>query len=174
MPGYLDQYGAGEEKRNSLIRRAVVSVLIAAVAITLGWYLFENRHQESIVKAFLSNVRKGDLREAYRIWGCTASKPCSGYEFDRFLRDWGPAKSGMPANDDGPPDLKILSLSDSEACNNGVLLTVDVNSKRTEKLWVDRSSDDINFAPYPICPHQSPYAIMVHRTVGKLRIPLLK
>jgi hypothetical protein len=174
MPGYLDQYGAGEEERNSLIKRAIVSVLVTAVVLILGWYLFENHHQESVVKTFLSDLRKGDLQAAYRVWGCTSAKPCSGYEYDKFLRDWGPVKPGMPANDDGPPDPGILSISDSEACNNGVLLTVDVNSKRTEKLWVDRSSDEIDFAPYPICPHQSPYAIMAHRTIGKLRIPLLK
>jgi hypothetical protein len=44
-------------------------------------------------------------------------------------------------------------------------------------LWVDKNSkqnDTINFAPYPICPHKSPFAIMIHRTVGRLRKPLLK
>jgi len=81
---------------------------------------------------------------------------------------------GVPGNDDGPPDLAKLGMSDSESCNNGVLLTVDVNSKRTEKLWVDKSSDEIDFAPYPICPHETPFQIMLHRTIGKLRKPLLK
>jgi hypothetical protein len=58
-----------------------------------------------------------------------------------------------------------------------VLLTVAVNSTRTEKLWVDKGgtgNDGISFAPYPICPHKSPFAIMIHRTIGRLRYPLLR
>ena len=43
-----------------------------------------------------------------------------------------------------------------------------------EKLWVDKASDAISFAPYPICPHKNPFAIMIHRTIGQLRKPLLK
>jgi len=174
MPGYLDQYGAGEEKRNSLIKRAAITALVAVVVLSLGWYLLKNHHQEGVVKTFLQAVRQGDLQGAYRDWGCTSAKPCTGYAFDKFASDWGPATAGVPANDEGQPDLSLLGISDSESCNNGVLLTVDVNSKRTEKLWVDRSSDEINFAPYPICPHKTPIQIMLHRTIGKLRKPLLK
>jgi hypothetical protein len=169
MPGYLDQYGAGEEKRNSLIKRTVISVLTAVVVLGLGWYILKNHHQESVVKSFLQAVRQGDMQSAYRIWGCTSAKPCTGYEFDKFKGDWGPAGG----TEQGPPDLSVLRLADSESCNNGVLLTVDVNSKRIEKLWVDKASDAINFAPYPICPHKSPWAIMIHRTIGQLRKPLL-
>jgi hypothetical protein len=174
MPGYLDQYGAGEEKRNSIIKRALITTLIVTVVGSLTWYLTKNHHQEGVVKSFLQAVKQGNLQDAYRIWGCTAAKPCTGYAFDKFSGDWGPVKAGAPVNDDGPPDLSLLHISDSESCNNGVLLTVDVNSKRSEKLWVDKASDDINFAPYPICPHKSPFAIMLHRTIGKLRKPLLK
>jgi hypothetical protein len=173
MPGYLDHYGAGEEERNSLIKRVVIWLAIALVVVTLGWYLLMNHHQEAVVKTFLQAVRKGDYQAAYRDWGCTAEKPCSGYEFPKFLNDWGPANASAPGNDSGPPDASVLGLSDSESCNNGVLLTVNVNPKRTEKLWVDKSGDAISFAPYPICPHQSPFAIMIHRTLGYLRKPLL-
>jgi hypothetical protein len=174
MPGYLDQYGAGEEQRESTIKRAIIAVVATVVVVWLGWYLLEDHHQEGVVKTFLTAVRSGDLQGAYRDWGCTSAKPCTGYSFEKFLMDWGPSKPGMPANDDGPPDLARLGLTDSESCNNGVFLTVEVNSKRTEKLWVDKSSDEINFAPYPICPHRTPFQIMLHRTVGKLRKPLLK
>jgi len=80
--------------------------------------------------------------------------------------DWG-------AKND-PPDPKVLGIADSESCNTGVLLTVEVNATRTEKLWVEKSGDAISYAPYPICPHKNPWAIMLHRTIGKLRKPLLK
>ncbi len=93
MPGYLDQYGAGEEERNRLIIRSVIAVITVAVLASLGWYLLKNHHQESVVKTFLGDVRRGDYQTAYRDWGCTASdKSCSGYDFDKFTGDWG--KSG--------------------------------------------------------------------------------
>jgi hypothetical protein len=168
MPGYLDQYGAGEEERNRLIIRSVVAVVIVAAATALGWYLLKNHHQESVVKTFLGDVRRGDSQAAYRDWGCTSTKPCSDYDFDRFNDDWGKAAK------DSAPDPAILRLTDSESCSTGVLLTVAVNTTRQEKLWVDKSNDAISFAPYPICPHKSPFAIMIHRTVGQLRKPLLK
>jgi hypothetical protein len=173
MAGYLDHYGAGEEQRNRLVVRTITSIVAIVVITGLGWYLLKNRHQESVIKTFLSSLRKGDYQTAYREWGCTDQKPCSGYTFQKFMSDWGPQSlnsSGAP----DPPDMSVLGLSDSESCNSGVLLTVQLNRGRAEKLWVDKRSDSINFAPYPICPHKSPFAIMIHRTIGQLRKPLLK
>ena len=85
------------------------------------------------------------------------------------MGDWGPGGNAP----DGAPDLSVLALTDSESCNNGVLLTVNVNGRRVEKLWVDKNQDSISYSPYPICPHRNPWAIMLHRTIGKLRKPLL-
>jgi hypothetical protein len=172
MPGYLDQYGAGEERRNRIIIRSIVSVLVIFIVSLLGWYLLRNHHQEGVVKTFLDAVRRGDYQTAYREWGCTAEKPCSGYSFNKFLEDWGGKGTAVSA-----PDPGVLGITDSESCNTGVLLTVAVNNARQEKLWVDKNpkgNEAINFAPYPICPHKSPFAIMLHRTVGRLRKPLLK
>jgi hypothetical protein len=168
MPGYLDQYGEGEEQRNRIIIRSILSVIAIIVLATLGWYLLKNHHQESIVKTFLRAVRGGDYQSAYRDWGCVDDKTCSGYSFEKFKEDW------APASKQDAPDPAVLGITDSESCNNGVLLTVAVNSGRVEKLWVDKTGDRISFAPYPICPHKSPFAIMVHRTIGKLRKPLLR
>ncbi len=85
------------------------------------------------------------------------------------MSDWGAA-----AKNNTPPDPGVIGITDSESCNTGVLLTVSVNNARTEKLWVDKGNDGISFAPYPICPHKSPFAIMIHRTIGRLRYPLLR
>lgn len=166
MPGYLDQYGAGEERRNRIIAISIVAVLAIASLTGLGWYLLKNHHQEGVVKAFVADLRKGDYQAAYRDWGCTPQMPCSGYAFDKFMQDWGPK--------DSPPDPAVLGLIESESCDTGVLLTVTVNRSREEKLWVDRSNDAISFAPYPICPHKTPFEIMIHRTLGRLRKPLLQ
>jgi len=161
MAGYLDQYGAGEERRNRIIIRSIVTVVVLAIVASLGWYLLLNHRQESAVKNFVAAVKRGDTQAAYQIWGCTSSRPCPDYTYDKFLKDWGPGPEG--------PDPNVLALTDSEACNNSVMLTVKVNSKRTEQLWMDRTSDMISFAPISICPHQIPYEIMAHRTLGKLR-----
>jgi hypothetical protein len=167
MPGYLDQYGAGEEQRNRIIIRSILAVIFVVIATSLGWYLLKNHHQESVVKTFLADVRRGDYQAAYRDWGCAAAKPCSSYNFEKFTGDWGSASK------DSAPDPAVLGLTDSESCNTGVLLTVAVNAARQEKLWVDKDNDAISFAPYPICPHKSPFAIMIHRTLGRMRKPLL-
>ena len=166
---YLDQYGEGEEQRNRIIIRTVLAVVLTTVTVAFLWYILKNHHQEGVVKSFLTSVRNGDYQTAYRTWGCTGPKPCSGYEYQKFLSDWAPG-GNIPS---GSPDLSVLSLTDSESCNSGVLLTVNVNAGRVEKLWVDKSRDSISFSPYPICPHKNPWAIMLHRTIGRLRKPLL-
>jgi hypothetical protein len=166
MAGYLDQYGAGEDRRNRIIIRTIVITLSVLILGTLTWYIFKNHHQEGVVKTFVDAVRKGDFQSAYRDWGCTSNKPCRGYSYDQFVGDWGPKGDA--------PDPAIFGLTDSESCNNGVLLTLAVNRSRTEKLWVQKDSDSISYAPYQICPHKNPWAIMLHRTIGKLRKPLLK
>ena len=166
MAGYLDQYGAGEERRNRIIIRSILAVLGTAVVVTLGWYLLLNHHQESVVKSFVAALKRGDTQGAYRIWGCTSANPCPVYPYEKFMKDWGPGPDG--------PNLAVLGLTDSEECNNAVMLTLRVNSNRTEQLWLDKSSDLISFAPFPICPQQIPYEIMAHRTLGKLRKILLQ
>lgn len=166
MPGYLDQYGVGEDRRNRLIIRSILAAVAVLFIGSLGWYLFKNHHQEAVVRTFVNDVRRGDLQAAYRDWGCTTAAACSGYSFDKFSADWGPKGDA--------PDPAMFGLSDSESCNSGVLLTVAVNAQREEKLWVQKGSDAISFAPYRICPHKNPFAIMMHRTVGRLRKPLLK
>ncbi|HVW85077.1 MAG TPA: hypothetical protein VHB50_10375, partial [Bryobacteraceae bacterium] len=94
MPGYLDQYGAGEERRNRIIIRSLVGLVTAVVIAGLSWYVLKNRHQESVVKTFLDALRRHDYQAAYRDWGCTAEKPCTGYSFEKFLGDWGTGASG--------------------------------------------------------------------------------
>jgi hypothetical protein len=169
MPGYLDTYGAGEERRNRIIIRSAIALIVIAIGGSLGWYVLKNHHQESVVRTFVEALRRGDYQSAYRDWGCTPQKPCPEYSFNSFMTDWGTGATAASA-----PDPGVLGITDSESCNTGVLLTVSVSHARTENLWVDKDNDAISFAPYPICPFKSPFAIMIHRTIGRLRKPLLK
>lgn len=162
MASYLDQYGAGEEKRETLIKRLVITVLVIAVFGPLLYYLFKNQHQVGEVNAFLKLVRAKDYKAAYEKWGCTAQTPCPGYAYEKFMEDWGPQSASGP-----------LRITDTESCNAGVIIAVDLNPQREEKLWADKSTQALSFSPYPACPGKSPLANMIHQTVGKLRKPFL-
>ena len=88
MPGYLDQYGAGEEERNRIIIRSIVAVIVAVVLGSLSWYLLKNHHQEGVVKTFLGEVRRGNYQTAYRDWGCTeANHSTSSKEGSKAARN---------------------------------------------------------------------------------------
>jgi len=96
MASYLEQYGAGEERRErraKIIKILVIS-LVALAVIGGGLYFnFHNYREERQVKQFLSKLEARDYKGAYALFGCTDEKPCRYYPFDKFMEDWGP-KSG--------------------------------------------------------------------------------
>jgi hypothetical protein len=159
MAGYLDQYGAGEDKRENFIRNSILVAVLAIAVLALTLYLFRTFPETRTTKAFLNLIRAHDYTSAYTAWGCAT--PCPGYAYDKFLEDWGPKSEG--ASD------PVLRITDSENCGNGVMVTVDVSHGRQEKLFVEKGSKALSFSPVPVCPGKGPWSIMVHRTVGKLR-----
>jgi hypothetical protein len=76
------------------------------------------------------------------LWGCTDAKPCNGYSLQNFMDDWGPGKAD-------PTNFRITK---SRSCGSGVILTVDFDKNREEKLWVQRDDLVIGFSPLPGCP----------------------
>ncbi|MCU1261753.1 MAG: hypothetical protein JWO80_4638 [Bryobacterales bacterium] len=162
MAGYLDQYGAGEDKREAIIKRLVLGAVLVVVFGGLGYYLFKNYAQIRKVDRFLALVRNKDYQGAYQAWGCTPQTPCPSYSFQKFMEDWGP-----------PATSGNVRVSDAESCNAGVIITVDLNTERKEQLWVQKNSSALSFSPYPSCPGKSPLSNMIHQTVGKLRKPFL-
>jgi len=164
MAGYLDQYGAGDERRAAVIKRTVVAIVAAIVLTILPWYIFKNHSQERKVKDFLDLLRKHDYASAYKTWGCEDQKLCSGYPYDRFLEDWGEKSTA---------DAQSLRIEDSESCGSGVMLSVRASRDRKDTLWVERSTNVISFAPTPVCPSKSFWGMAAHLTLGKLRKPFL-
>ena len=164
MAGYLDQYGAGDERRAKIIKRSILAVVVVLVGVLLPWYLFQNHGEERRVKDFLDLLRKHDYQAAYLTWGCGEPKACSGYPYDRFLEDWGDKSSADP---------RQLHIEDSESCGEGVMLSVRANRDRRDTLWVEKSSKIISFAPTPVCPSKSFWGMAAHLTLGKLRKPFL-
>jgi hypothetical protein len=163
MAGYLDQYGAGEEKRENLIKYSVFGLLFVLIFGSLGYYLFKNFPQERKVRAFVEFLRKKDYPGAYSYWGCTVQNPCNAYGYDKFLEDWGP-KGANP---------ETLRIEDSENCMAGVILTVATGPSKQERIWVEKEGGALAFSPFERCPNKTPLSNMIHQTVGKLRKPFL-
>ncbi len=143
MAGYLDSYGAGEERREKIIKRAVIGALAAIVIAGTAYFLFRNWREDRQVRQFLELLRKRDYQSAYQLWGCTSSTPCRDYQFERFLEDWG-AKN--PRGD--PSGARI---SKTRSCEAGVIYTVEYGQDEPLLLWVGRKDQVLGFAPWPSC-----------------------
>jgi hypothetical protein len=144
MAGYLDQYGAGEERRGKIIRNVVISVVALVVIGGALYFNFHNYREERQVKQFMSLLAGKDYKAAYALFGCTDAKPCRYYPIDKFIENWGPAS--------GPSGFDSARVTRSRSCGSGVLLTVDYGSNRQEKLWVERGDKSIGFPPVQGCP----------------------
>jgi hypothetical protein len=143
MAGYLDQYGAGEERRIRIIKTLVIAVVALAVLGSIAFFVFHNYRQEQAVKHFFELLEARDYQSAYSLW-VRSDSDRKGYPFDKFMEDWGPKSPH--------PDVSNYKISRSRSCGSGVILTVDFGSNQQEKLWVQRDDLTIGFSPLPGCP----------------------
>ena len=144
MPGYLDQYGAGEERRIRMIKIVVISLVSLAVIGGILFFVFHNYREERQARQFFALLGARDYKAAYALFGCTDAHPCSGYAFDKFLEDWGPKSPHA--------DAAAARITRSRSCGSGVLLTVDFGGNQQERLWVERKDMSISFPPFQGCP----------------------
>ena len=162
MPGYLDEYGAGDEQREK--RNKLIILLGAGALLLLFLWLFffvwdkteilriqpvarlaqvlRNHRQEGRVKTFFSLLGRHDYKAAYALWNCTDDHPCKEYPFAEFMKDWGPESPARSAQ------FQILR---SRSCGNGVIVTVDLGHGSEQALWVQRDDLIIGFSPFPVC-----------------------
>ena len=144
MPGFLDHYGAGDERREKITKALVITVVALVVAGGVLFFLLHNYRQEKQVKLFFDLLERHDYQAAYALWVRTDSDR-RGYPFDTFLGDWGPQS--------GHRDVTGFRISRSRSCGSGVILTVDFgNSQQQEKLWVQRDDLTIGYSPLTGCP----------------------
>ena len=147
MAGYLDHYGAGEERREKIVKAAALTITFLLVAGGILFFVFHNYRQERQVKRFFEYLSAHDYKSAYALWGCTDARPCTEYPFSAFLQDWGPS-TGAARN------AAQYRIARSRSCGSGVILTVDVGPQHQERLWVQRDDLVIGFSPFPTsnCP----------------------
>jgi hypothetical protein len=144
MGAYLEQYGAGDERRGKIIKTLVISMVSLVVAGCVLFFVFHNYREESRVRRFYALLQAKDYKSAYALFGCTDTTPCRYYGFDKFQEDFGP--------NSGHDDLSNVRISRSRSCGSGVLLTVDFGKNQQEKLWVERHDMSIGFPPVQGCP----------------------
>ena len=144
MPGYLDQYGAGEERRIKIIKTVAISLVSLMILGGILWFVFHNYREEQRVKQFYALLDARDYKSAYAMFGCTEAKPCPGYSFEKFMQDWGPAS--------GHTNLANARITRSRSCGSGVILTVDLGQDKRETLWVERKNMNVGFPPFEGCP----------------------
>ena len=148
MGGYLDQYGAEDERRGKRIKTAIYAALAAVAVVLAGWliaFLFIPNGAERQAQAFLDDLRAGQYQQAYVLWGCTAAQPCSAYAFPEFMKDWGP--DVLPAD-----HLQVLN---GESCGSGTIVDVDAGKAGDKRLWVENGALTLGFPPVNECPHRN-------------------
>lgn len=142
MNNYLDNYGVADARREKRTKRILYSVLTIAVVGGLLWFFFRNYKEEGRVKEFLSLLERQDYKSAYALWGCTEATPCRDYNFESFLRDWG------PKSDAG--NVAAIQRSKVKSCDKGIIQLLQIKGQEVN-LYVDRGTLVIGFAPWPVC-----------------------
>jgi hypothetical protein len=148
MGGYLDQYGAGDERRSRRIKGGLLILLAAAVVILLAIlinFLFIPNAAERQTQAFFNALSSGQYQQAYAVWGCTAAQPCSAYPFPEFLKDWGP--EALP-----PGKFEVLN---GESCGSGTIVDIEAGKAGDKRLWVENGASALGFPPVNECPHRN-------------------
>ncbi|HEX4808592.1 MAG TPA: hypothetical protein VH325_06675 [Bryobacteraceae bacterium] len=141
MGDYLQHYGVGEERRNRKIKWIVLSCLAALIIFWILYLVFHNYSETQSVKRFLAQVNAHNYPAAYSDWGCSVANPCTNYDYQRFLRDWGPgAKATSP-----------WTVANVDGCKTFVTVNVKASGAELQSLAVQRGSHTIMYAPDPEC-----------------------
>ncbi len=145
MAGYLEEYGASDERRSRVIRWLVISVA-AAFVLGIGFYLTYPLFSGYFhVRGFVGDLRRHDYRAAYRDWGCAT--PCPDYSFDEFMKDWGPKSHFGDAASAGV-SAKV------RPCGGGVIVRVHGSGPDITRVWYKPEDHTLTFWPWQGCPNR--------------------
>jgi hypothetical protein len=143
MAGYLEGYGAGEERREKTIRWIVLSAVLLAIIAIVAYYQFRNFREEKQITTFLEYLKRQDYKAAYGMWGCTDAHPCPQYAFNKFMEDWGPGSQHA--------NIAAAKLAKTKSCDTGIIQFLEFPGQPEVQLWVERRDKTLGFAPWPVC-----------------------
>ena len=143
MPGFMEGYGAGDEKRGRWLKRIFFIGLPIILVGVAGFFYFRTWSQERVVSNFRQALEQKNFEAAYKMW-CPPEKPCRYYPMEKFQEDWGPM--GQYAN------LTALKFENIDYCDDGVVFDTTYPNAKPFGLWVERKTGLISFAPWQRCP----------------------
>lgn len=158
MSGYLETYGAGEERRNRIIFWSIAGLLSFLLLFTVLYFAFRYYSEARRVESFLQAVKAQDYQRAYSIWGCGPQHPCRDYAMEKFMEDWG-AKGAFTNMADG-------ELNYIEPCGVGLIYTIEKPGREPLILYTDKNDPAMGFSPWPLCPEKGVSGI----TLRKVRL----
>ncbi len=145
MPGYLEDYGVTDAKREKKVKVIVITLLSVVIVSGTLYALFRDYKEELVVKRFLAAVERKDYAAAYVFWGCSKEAPCRDYSYEKFLEDWGPKGENTA--------LVAGGIHESERCGTGYLAALH-SGDQDVALWVERSTGVLGYAPWINCPEK--------------------
>ena len=145
MPGYLDTYGVGEERRGRWIKWTVSVILAVGIVGSCSYLYFRTWTQEQTIKRFFATLESKDFQGAYKMW-CPTDNSCKYNPFDAFQKDWGPATPYSHGSS--------AKVDNVDYCGDGVVFNISYPNADPVILWVDRDTNVISFAPsdWERCP----------------------
>ena len=143
MAGYLDNYGAGDERRARNLKVAVISVIGFAVLSAFLYFFFHNYREEHQVKRFYQLLAARDYQAAYGMW-VSSDQDRRDYTMESFMQDWGPSE-----------DVHNFDILDAESCGKSVIVDADLGPAGEKKVWVKRENLLLGSPPYDQCIEQN-------------------
>jgi len=152
---YLEGYGVSEARQEKRLMYGIGLVILLALAGVVFYFWQRDRTELQKIDGFLNALHQRDYKTAYSYWGCTDQTPCKEYPFNKFMEDWGPSSPYAGAS--------TASAVGGQHCSGGRIEIVRQGSNEIQ-LWIQRSTQLIGFAPWPIDtdPPQS-FAIRLRR-----------
>jgi len=144
MAGYLEAYGAGDERRGRIVKRPLLIGIPAVLVLICGYFWFRNYSQEQVVKHFFALLQDKRYQEAYALWGCTQDRPCKYWGPEKFNEEWGPSSPYS--------NVSAIKITHEDNCGNGVVFDIESPSNQPLGLFVDKETNTLGYAPQARCP----------------------
>jgi hypothetical protein len=112
-------------------------VIIIVVGSVIGYFALHNLPEKRAVDHFLTELKEGNYKEAYRLW-----QPAPDYSFDDFLHDWG------PKGDYGK--IREFKIDAAQSKGSAVVIVIVTINNQTPALplLVDRKTKGLAYSPY--------------------------